>query len=83
MLHLDVMTVTGKTLGENLEEIKKSRYYERGAEYLKKYGIKRTDVIKPFDEAVRNPWNHRDSLWESGAGWGRREAFRRAEGNVP
>ena len=23
MLHLDVMTVTGKTLGENLEELKK------------------------------------------------------------
>lgn len=52
MLHLDVMTVTGKTLGENLEEIKKSGYYERGAEYLKKYGIKRTDVIKPFDEPL-------------------------------
>ena len=24
MLHLDVMTVTGKTLGENLEELRKT-----------------------------------------------------------
>ena len=29
MLHLDVMTVTGKTLGENLEELKKSGFYEK------------------------------------------------------
>lgn len=29
MLHLDVMTVTGKTLGENLEELKQNGFYER------------------------------------------------------
>ena len=28
MLHLDVMTVTGKTLGENLEELKKNGFYD-------------------------------------------------------
>ena len=28
-LHLDVMTVTGKTLGENLEELKKNGFYEK------------------------------------------------------
>ena len=26
MLHLDMMTVTGKTLGENLEEIQKEAF---------------------------------------------------------
>ena len=52
MLHLDVMTVTGKTLGENLEDVRKSGYYERGAEYLKKYGIKKADVIKTFEEPM-------------------------------
>ena len=26
MLHLDVMTVTGKTLGENLEDLKKNGF---------------------------------------------------------
>ena len=29
MLHLDAMTVTGKTLGENLEELKKNGFYDR------------------------------------------------------
>ena len=29
MLHLDVMTVTGKTLGENLEELKKNGFYDK------------------------------------------------------
>lgn len=52
VLHLDVMTVTGKTLGENLEDVKKSGYYERGEEYLKAHGIKRTDIIKTFDEPL-------------------------------
>lgn len=27
-LHLDVMTVTGKTLGENLEELRRNGFYE-------------------------------------------------------
>lgn len=52
VLHLDVMTVTGKTLGENLEDVKKNGYYERGEEYLKARGIKRTDIIKTFNEPL-------------------------------
>ena len=51
-LHLDVMTVTGKTLGENLEDLKKSGYYEKCDEYLKKTGLKRTDVIRSFDDPI-------------------------------
>lgn len=35
MLHLDVMTVTGKTLGENLEELKKNGFYEHCDEILR------------------------------------------------
>ena len=46
-LDLTVMTVTGKTLGENLEDIKKSGFYERGAGYLLNYGLKPADVIVP------------------------------------
>lgn len=52
MLHLDVMTVTGKTLGENLEKLKKNGYYERCETYLSKYHVKRTDIIKKFDEPL-------------------------------
>lgn len=52
MLHLDVMTVTGKTLGENLEELKKNGYYDRCEAHLRKWGIGRTDVIRRFDEPI-------------------------------
>ena len=52
MLHLDVMTVTGKTLGENLEDLKKGGYYEKCDAYLKELGLKRTDIIRPFDKAI-------------------------------
>ncbi len=58
VLHLDVMTVTGKTLGENLEELKQNGYYERCQQWLDKanerYGIHMTkeDIIRPFDKAI-------------------------------
>lgn len=52
MLHLDVMTVTGKTLGENLEELKKNGFYEKCDEYMAKTGLKRTDVIRTFDNPI-------------------------------
>jgi dihydroxy-acid dehydratase len=57
-LHLDVMTVTGKTLGENLKELKESGYYEKCAEGLKefnsRYGVNATkeDIIRPYDKAI-------------------------------
>ncbi|MDR2869844.1 MAG: dihydroxy-acid dehydratase [Deferribacteraceae bacterium] len=51
-LHLDVMTVTGKTLGENLEDLKKSDYYTRCEEYLRKVGRKREDIIRKFDKPI-------------------------------
>lgn len=57
-LHLDVMTVTGKTLGENLEELKKNGFYERCDKWLQefnaRYGIslKKGDIIRPYDQAI-------------------------------
>ena len=52
MLHLDVMTVTGKTLGKNLEDLKQSGFYEHCEELLKKTGLTRTDVIRDFDHPI-------------------------------
>ena len=58
MLHLDAMTVTGKTLGENLEELKENGFYERCGQWLeeanRKYGIHITkeDIIRPYDKAI-------------------------------
>lgn len=57
MLHLDVMTVTGKTLGENLEELKHNGFYEHCDAILKEKAkllgreIKRTEIIHDFDDA--------------------------------
>lgn len=57
-LHLDVMTVTGKTLGENLEDLKKNGFYERCDKWLQefnaRYGIslKKEDIIRPYDQAI-------------------------------
>lgn len=45
-LHLDVMTVTGKTLGENLAELKANGYYEKCGQSLEKWGAKWTDIIR-------------------------------------
>ena len=57
-LHLDAMTVTGKTLGENLDELKKNGFYERCAGWLEAANrrcgthITREDVIRPYDRAI-------------------------------
>lgn len=52
-LHLDVMTVTGKTLGENLEELKKNGYYEKCHEYLRKKSVTKESIIKPYHNPIR------------------------------
>ena len=52
MLHLDVMTVTGKTLGENLEELKHNGFYETCHSSLKKWNLKPADVIRSFDTPI-------------------------------
>ena len=50
-LHLDAMTVTGKTLGGNLDELKGNGYYDRCQSWLqaanRKYGLQltREDII--------------------------------------
>ena len=51
-LHLDVLTVTGKTLGENLEELKKNGYYERCFAHLKDVHVKREDIILPASKPL-------------------------------
>lgn len=49
-LCLDALTVTGKTLGENLEELEKSGSLDYFAAYLKNYGLKREDLIHPISQ---------------------------------
>ena len=57
-LHLDVMTVTGKTLGENLEELKANGFYEKCDKWLQEFNqryqvnVTREDIIRPYDKAI-------------------------------
>lgn len=66
-LHLDAMTVTGKTLGENLEELRSSGFYEKCGHWMKQFndryqtyfagigkpeGLSREDVIRPYEQAI-------------------------------
>ncbi|MFT8349180.1 dihydroxy-acid dehydratase [Clostridium saccharoperbutylacetonicum] len=48
-LYLDVLTVTGKTLKENLEDIKKDGFFQRIEGYLRNYGLSREQLIKPVE----------------------------------
>lgn len=50
-LHLDVMTVTGKTLRENLEDLEKDGFFDRYLGYLNNYCLTRDEVIFPLDKA--------------------------------
>lgn len=53
VLNLDVRTVTGKCLGENLETLRQNGFYEGCHKYLSSAGVKTTDIIKPFDQPIR------------------------------
>ncbi len=58
MLHLEAKTVTGKTLGENLNELKQNGFYERCQKWLdeanRKHGLHltREEIIRPFDHPI-------------------------------
>lgn len=57
-LHLDVMTVTGKTLGENLKDLKENGFYDRCDRWLQEFNrryqvnVTKEDIIRPFDKAI-------------------------------
>ena len=51
LLDLKVMTVTGKTLGENLRQLEKEGFFIRGEGYLANYKLKREDVIRKVKDS--------------------------------
>lgn len=46
MLDLKVITVTGKTLGQNLKELEEEGFFRRGEGYLANYHLRREEVIR-------------------------------------
>ena len=58
VLHLDAMPVTGKTLGENLAQLRENGFYQRCQALLEASNarrglrLRREDIIRPFDRAI-------------------------------
>jgi dihydroxy-acid dehydratase len=50
LLHLDCLTVTGKTVGENLDDIERSTFFEERLGYLRNYRIPAEEIIRPRAE---------------------------------
>jgi dihydroxy-acid dehydratase len=53
-LDLNVMTVTGQTLGDNLEQLEQDGYFERCRSYLSTYGIPGDEIIRPVEKSKHN-----------------------------
>ena len=57
-LHLDAMTVTGRTLGENLDGLKRNGFHDRCRRDLeeagRRYGLRleKEDIIRPWDRPL-------------------------------
>ncbi|WP_291329504.1 dihydroxy-acid dehydratase [Desulfovibrio sp. UCD-KL4C] len=52
-LDLDVMTVTGRPLGESLEILEKDGFFDRCHGYLKSYSIPLNDVIRTPEQSTK------------------------------
>ena len=51
MLHLDCLTVTGKTLGENLDEIERSSFFFETRGYLANVKVEVREIIRPRSDS--------------------------------
>lgn len=52
-LHLDAMTVTGRTVAENLETIRQSGFYERCRSHLTRLGVQPEQIIYPLHAPLK------------------------------
>ncbi len=46
-LHMNCLTITGKSLGANLKELERRAFFEKAKRYLVQYGVEASDVIRP------------------------------------
>lgn len=53
VLNLNVRTVTGKSLGENLETLREEGFYEECRKHLAEKNIAVRDIIKSYDAPIR------------------------------
>jgi D-3-phosphoglycerate dehydrogenase len=50
LLHLDCLTVTGKTVGENLDAIARSHFFPERLGYLHNFKIPPSEIIRPLSD---------------------------------
>src|SRR6202048_818217 len=50
LLHLDCLTVTGKTLGENLADVERSTFFAETRGYLNNVKVSREEVLGPLGD---------------------------------
>lgn len=61
-LKLDALTVTGKTLGENLNDLEKAGFFTQWPRFLENFGLKLEDVIRPASNPLE-PQGGLTVLW--------------------
>ena len=49
LIDTSLITVTGRTIGENLDALMKSGFFRRSGEFMHNMNLKPEDIIKPFD----------------------------------
>lgn len=52
VLHLDAMTVTGHTLGENLDQLRENGFYEHCDAECARVGLTWQQIIRPYDDPI-------------------------------
>lgn len=52
-LDLGVMTVTGQTLGENLNQLHEDGFFDRCRGYLKSYNVSADEVLRPVEKSKK------------------------------
>ncbi|UCD57668.1 MAG: dihydroxy-acid dehydratase, partial [Candidatus Hydrogenedentota bacterium] len=51
-LHLDALTVTGKTLGHNLADLEKNGYFDTIPRFLENCAMSKVDLIRPVSDPL-------------------------------
>ena len=53
-LYLDCLTVTGKTIGENLVDLEQSGWFDEIAGYLENHGLRKDEVLHPIERPYKS-----------------------------
>lgn len=51
-LHMDALTVTGKSLGQNLADLRKENYFDAMPRFLENYSMSKIDLIRPVTDPL-------------------------------